>query len=49
MKILILGSKGFLGNALKLKLSTIKKYKIFEISKSLNIDLTNYKKLYLHK
>ena len=48
MKILILGSKGFLGNALKLKLLTVKKYKIFEISKSLNIDLTNYKKSYTY-
>ncbi len=44
MKVLILGSKGFLGNALKSKLSIKKNYKVFEISKSLNIDLTNYQK-----
>tara|TARA_Y100000816_G_C26085928_1_gene573032 strand:- start:316 stop:1248 length:933 start_codon:yes stop_codon:yes gene_type:complete len=44
MKILILGSKGFLGNALKIKLLKNKKFKVFEISKSLNINLTNFNK-----
>ncbi len=48
MKVLILGSKGFLGSALRSKLSNIKKYKVFQISKSLNINLVNYDKSYSH-
>lgn len=48
MKVLILGSKGFLGSALKSELSINKKYKVFEISKSLNINLTNYNKSYAY-
>jgi GDP-L-fucose synthase len=44
-KIIILGSNGFFGKAIFDKLKKISKYKVFQASKSINLDLTNYKKV----
>lgn len=42
--ILVLGSSGFFGKSIVLKLKKNKKYKVFGISKSQNLDLTNLSK-----
>ena len=45
MKIIILGSNGFFGNAIANQLKKNKKNKIFLVSKSKNIDLVNLNKI----
>ena len=45
MKIIVLGSNGFLkSNAIINKLKLNKKYKVYSVSRSKNIDLVNLKK-----
>ena len=43
MKIIVLGSNGFFGNAIINKLKLNKKYKVYSVSRSKNIDLVNLK------
>lgn len=44
MKIIVLGSNGFFGNSIINNLKLNKKYKVYAVSRSKNIDLVNLKK-----